>query len=252
MKILFIQGAIEELQRAMNNPNLPSKCVTIPRSLDGRLQVSHRKGLPHVIYCRIFRWPDLQTHHELKAIDSCEFSFSSKQAEVCVNPFHYERVDVPILPPVLVPKHVEFPIGHSIIHNNFMNTNSCYNNSNLCDTPDSYRNKENYNSYQSNMGLNAYDHVNSPQSETMSPASVAISNYRANINYTCNNYYSSYSNNINNNLSTASSYTSTGSPQASLEESTESISNMSPTHTHTRTSQIEKGNFFIILITLNP
>lgn len=95
-------GAIEELERAINNPTVPSKCVTIPRSLDGRLQVSHRKGLPHVIYCRIFRWPDLQTPHELKAIDSCEFSFSSKQNEVCINPYHYERIEIPLLPSILM------------------------------------------------------------------------------------------------------------------------------------------------------
>lgn len=34
------QGAIEELERALSCPGQPSKCVTIPRSLDGRLQVS--------------------------------------------------------------------------------------------------------------------------------------------------------------------------------------------------------------------
>lgn len=28
----------------------PSQCVTIPRSLDGRLQISHRKALPHGIF----------------------------------------------------------------------------------------------------------------------------------------------------------------------------------------------------------
>lgn len=95
---------------------MQSKCVTIPRSLDGRLQVSHRKGLPHVIYCRIFRWPDLQTPHELRPLDLCEFPFSAKQSEVCVNPYHYERVDIPILPPVLVPKCVEFSQAHSLIH----------------------------------------------------------------------------------------------------------------------------------------
>ena len=113
----YFEGAIEELERAINNPGLPSKCVTIPRSLDGRLQVSHRKGLPHVIYCRIFRWPDLQTPHELRAVDCCEFPFSSKQNEVCVNPYHYERVDIPVMPPVLVPKHVEFSMGHSLLYN---------------------------------------------------------------------------------------------------------------------------------------
>lgn len=114
-KLKTKNGAIEDLQFAINNPHLASKCVTIPRSLDGRLQVSHRKGLPHVIYCRIFRWPDLQTPHELRGIDSCEFSFNSKLNEVCVNPYHYERVDIPILPPVLVPKCVEFSPAHSLV-----------------------------------------------------------------------------------------------------------------------------------------
>ena len=60
------------------------------RSLDGRLQVSHRKGLPHVIYCRLWRWPDLQSHNELKAIEHCDFAFHLKKEEVCVNPFHYK------------------------------------------------------------------------------------------------------------------------------------------------------------------
>ena len=46
------------------------------------LQVSHRKGLPHVIYCRVWRWPDLQSHHELKALDICQFPFTTKQKDV--------------------------------------------------------------------------------------------------------------------------------------------------------------------------
>ena len=77
-----IQGALETLEQALSCPGQPSKCVTIPRSLDGRLQVSHRKGLPHVIYCRVWRWPDLQSHHELKALDCCEYPFTAKQKDV--------------------------------------------------------------------------------------------------------------------------------------------------------------------------
>ena len=73
----------------------PTACVTIPRSLDGRLQISHRKGLPHVIYCKLWRWPDLQSHHELRAIDSCEYAFHLKKKMVCVNPYHYQRVETP-------------------------------------------------------------------------------------------------------------------------------------------------------------
>ena len=95
VKKLKKTGGLEELERAITNPGLPTKCVTIPRSLDGRLQVSHRKGLPHVIYCRLWRWPDLQSHHELRPVDCCEFAFSLKKDEVCVNPFHYQRVETP-------------------------------------------------------------------------------------------------------------------------------------------------------------
>uniref|UniRef100_A0A8C0S514 Mothers against decapentaplegic homolog n=1 Tax=Canis lupus familiaris TaxID=9615 RepID=A0A8C0S514_CANLF len=101
------KGAMDELERALSCPGQPSKCVTIPRSLDGRLQVSHRKGL-HVIYCRVWRWPDLQSHHELKPLECCEFPFGSKQKEVCINPYHYRRVETPVLPPVLVPRHSEY------------------------------------------------------------------------------------------------------------------------------------------------
>ncbi|KAK7080151.1 hypothetical protein SK128_010576 [Halocaridina rubra] len=109
------KGAIEDLERALSYPGQQSKCVTIPRSLDGRLQVSHRKGLPHVIYCRVWRWPDLQSHHELKPLEHCQYPFSAKQKEVCINPYHYKRVESPVLPPVLVPRHSEFAPGHSLL-----------------------------------------------------------------------------------------------------------------------------------------
>ncbi|CAH3025996.1 unnamed protein product [Porites evermanni] len=115
VKKLKKTGGLEELERAITqgstNPGIPTKCVTIPRSLDGRLQVSHRKGLPHVIYCRLWRWPDLQSHHELRPIESCDYAFSLKKDEVCVNPFHYQRVETPVLPPVLVPR---VPIDRAI------------------------------------------------------------------------------------------------------------------------------------------
>ncbi|XP_038055290.1 mothers against decapentaplegic homolog 5-like [Patiria miniata] len=109
------KGAMEDLEKALSRPGEASKCVTIPRSLDGRLQVSHRKGLPHVIYCRVWRWPDLQSHHELKALDVCEYAFGKKQKEVCINPYHYKRVESPVLPPVLVPRHSESVPSHSLL-----------------------------------------------------------------------------------------------------------------------------------------
>jgi hypothetical protein len=39
-KLKKTKGALEELEKALSCPGQPSNCVTIPRSLDGRLQVS--------------------------------------------------------------------------------------------------------------------------------------------------------------------------------------------------------------------
>lgn len=65
------------------------------------------KCLPHVAYCRIWRWPDVHSHHELKAVSNCEYPFAAKKPEVCINPYHYQRVPLNPLPPIIVPLQSE-------------------------------------------------------------------------------------------------------------------------------------------------
>lgn len=57
----------------------------------------------------------MQSHHELKPLEHCQYPFSAKQKEVCINPYHYKRVESPVLPPVLVPRHNDFVPGHSLL-----------------------------------------------------------------------------------------------------------------------------------------
>ncbi|KAF5304793.1 hypothetical protein FQR65_LT07810 [Abscondita terminalis] len=108
VKKLKKSGALEELERAISSQNHNTKCVTIPRGRpcsDLGSNVQQRKGLPHVIYCKLWRWPDLQSHNELRPLEHCEYAFSLKKEEVCVNPYHYTRIETPALPAILVPRH---------------------------------------------------------------------------------------------------------------------------------------------------
>ena len=71
-----------------------SRCVTLQRTMDGRLQVGEKKDFPHVIYTRLWRFPDVHKM-ELKHVEYCRYGYDLKNNKVCVNPYHYERVQPP-------------------------------------------------------------------------------------------------------------------------------------------------------------
>jgi len=76
---------------------------------------------PVVAFCRIWRWPDLNTHLELRPFETCAYAFQHEKDQICVNPYHSERVVAPckktksnlililidfillVIPPVYVP-----------------------------------------------------------------------------------------------------------------------------------------------------
>ena len=71
-----------------------SRCVTLQRTMDGRLQVGEKKDFPHVIYTRLWRFPDVHKM-ELKHVEYCRYGYDLKNNKVCVNPYHYEKVQPP-------------------------------------------------------------------------------------------------------------------------------------------------------------
>lgn len=192
---MFYIGAIEEFERVLAYPDPCSKCITIPRSLDGRLQILHRKGLPHVIYCRIYRWPDLQSQHELRPIANCSYSFTFKRSEICINPYHYERAEMstplPQSYPRLQSNYLEYSPDHSVMpyqhnhesthHNKSSEYDQLYNRFNT-----EFREKEN--EMTSHIDPSHQQHQSYSNCATLNNG-VLINNYKTNINY---NYYYYY------------------------------------------------------------
>ncbi|CAF0772726.1 unnamed protein product [Brachionus calyciflorus] len=97
-KLKKTPGALEELEKSIANRDSNTKCIICPIKQNGtqdRVQVS-RKTLPHVVYCRIWRWPDLQNCNELKSVQHCQQGYHANKKDdsnVCINPYHYIRID---------------------------------------------------------------------------------------------------------------------------------------------------------------
>lgn len=82
------------ISAVISRGGIETKCATVQRTLDGRLQVGDKKDFPHVIYIRLWRWPDVHKL-ELRSIPSCHCGFDYKLDYVCVNPYHYKRLKLP-------------------------------------------------------------------------------------------------------------------------------------------------------------
>ncbi|CAF0955681.1 unnamed protein product [Adineta ricciae] len=112
IKRLTKSSMIDDLQLALDTKNPHTRCVTIPRDAQSKLvepnpSTTVRKAFnditPTIAFCRIWRWPDLNTHLELRPTPTCTYAFQHEKDQICVNPYHYERVIAPFIPPIHVP-----------------------------------------------------------------------------------------------------------------------------------------------------
>ncbi|CAF0797620.1 unnamed protein product [Didymodactylos carnosus] len=112
IKRLTKTSMVDDLEIALDTKSSQTRCVTIPRNTQGKLLQANTlpttnkhfpDATPVVAFCRIWRWPDLNTHLELKPCETCAYAFQGDHDLICVNPYHYERICTPILPPVYVP-----------------------------------------------------------------------------------------------------------------------------------------------------
>ncbi|CRK98645.1 CLUMA_CG012007, isoform A [Clunio marinus] len=104
---------LSALEIILNTQNPNTKCICIPRARPNDAK-KNPQGLPHVIYCRLWRWPDLSSHNDLNYLNHCEFAYHLKKDEICINPYHYIKAEPEFIQPqspqqqqqlsILVPK----------------------------------------------------------------------------------------------------------------------------------------------------
>ncbi|KAH7951551.1 hypothetical protein HPB52_010298 [Rhipicephalus sanguineus] len=73
---------------------LPHDDVKLPREVVA----------PHVLCCRLWRWPQLRHQYELKRLPWCA---AASPPEVCCNPYHWSMVQKPGMPPLPISSYRE-------------------------------------------------------------------------------------------------------------------------------------------------
>ncbi|XP_075711411.1 mothers against decapentaplegic homolog 6 [Rhinoderma darwinii] len=107
LKRLKEQALCALLEAVESRGAAPGACVLVTRA----------GPPPHLLLCRLFRWPELQHPGQLKALSGCQGAGGTDSNSMCCNPYHYSRLCGPESPPPpysrLSPKFEQKPLDLS-------------------------------------------------------------------------------------------------------------------------------------------
>uniref|UniRef100_H2YRY2 Mothers against decapentaplegic homolog n=1 Tax=Ciona savignyi TaxID=51511 RepID=H2YRY2_CIOSA len=95
VKKLKKEKSLDDLERAICHRTHATKCVTVSRTINTKSPPI----LPHVWTCRFWRWPHLKSALELQSIAVCCHGFDKNTNDICIQPYHYNKIETPILVP---------------------------------------------------------------------------------------------------------------------------------------------------------
>lgn len=88
-----------ELLNSLNLKSPHTRCIIMTQLHGHKLLRHYRKLSLPVIFCRLWRWPDLKSQHNLAILDTChnqKYALSTMSPyhpqRQCINPYHYAIV----------------------------------------------------------------------------------------------------------------------------------------------------------------
>ncbi|KAI0980678.1 hypothetical protein GJ496_008857 [Pomphorhynchus laevis] len=93
-KYLKNEKTIDDLENILLEKNKDSECLLVnrPHGLSGF--TINSSAFPHVLICKLFRWPEIKSAKDIQPVKECEF----QHGYICINPYHYRRTSSEIDP----------------------------------------------------------------------------------------------------------------------------------------------------------
>ena len=86
-------GKYDVLLDALTSERPDSECITLPRTVDGRIFINGKKYDAQTYFCRLWRFPNVKARNHIEPIENCinadydNYSYEN----MCVNPYHFTK-----------------------------------------------------------------------------------------------------------------------------------------------------------------